>query len=119
MSRKSDAGKVETYERAYARLRGDLAKTGYLWVGTVLRQYHQCGRPNCRCRRGGRFRHGPYYVWTRKVRGKTVTRMLTEAEGRLYLAWVENRKQLARTLKKMYALSERLAPVLLRQQSTP
>lgn len=119
MSRTTGSQKTTAYERAYARLKEDLAQTGFLWVGTVLRQYHVCGKPSCRCRRGGRFRHGPYYVWTRKVQGKTVTRMLSEEEGKLYSAWIGNRRRLDRTIKKMLALSQRLAPIILRQHQAP
>ena len=119
MSRESDARKKDEYEQVYSRLRKDLAQTGYLWVGTVLRRYQECGKPACRCHRGGKLRHGPYYVWTRKVRGKTVTGMLDDAEGALYFAWTNNRKRLAKTLKKMHTLSQRLAPLALRQAERP
>ena len=110
---------LEAYEKAYAHLQGELAQTGFLWVGTVLRQRHACRKPGCRCARGGRFRHGPYYVWTRKIQGKTVTRMLSEVEGRLYTEWIQNRRGLNRTVKKMMSLSKRLAPILLRRNAVP
>jgi hypothetical protein len=112
-------GNVEAYEKAYTHLQKELAQTGFLWVGTVLRQRHACRKPGCRCARGGRFRHGPYYVWTRKIQGKTVTRMLSEPEGRLYTQWIQNRRGLSRTIKKMMAMSKRLAPFLLRGAVTP
>lgn len=113
MSRPADPKKAKEYERAYERLKKELSKTGFLWVGTVLYRYHVCGNASCRCRRGGRFRHGPYYYWTRKVLGKTVTRMLSEDEGKLYSEWIQNRQRLNRTIKRMLALSQRLAPILL------
>jgi len=111
--------RIREYEEAYAALGRELAGTGFLWVGTVLHQYQACGKPTCRCQQGRRYRHGPYYVWTRKVQGKTVTRMLTEAEGRLYTEWIHNRRRLDRTIKKMMSLSKRLAPLLLRRGPTP
>jgi hypothetical protein len=109
----SDDEKLARYEQAYAELRRQLADLGFLWVGTVMRQYHQCRHPSCRCRRGGRYRHGPYYVWTRKIKGKTVTRMLAEQEGRLYTTWIRNRRKLDRTIRRMQAISRRAAPLLI------
>jgi hypothetical protein len=53
------------------------------------------------------------------VQGKTVTRMLTDTEGRLYTEWIQNRRRLDRTIKKMMSLSKRLAPLLLRRSATP
>lgn len=111
--------RIRKYETAYAALRRDLARTGFLWVGTVLHQYTVCGKPYCRCLKDPRHRHGPYYVWTRKVQGKTVTRMLPDAEGRLYTEWIENRRRMDKTITKMRSLSKRLAPLLLRRAATP
>lgn len=106
------------HEKAYAKLQRELSRTGFLWVGTVLRQYHVCGKPGCRCRRGGRFRHGPYSVWTRKIRGKTVTRMLSEEEGRLYMTWIENRRRPDRTIDRMLKISKLVARLMLSQRSS-
>ena len=118
MSRASD-DRIRGYEAVYAALRRELAATGFLWVGTVLHQVQVCGKPACGCIKDRRRRHGPYYVWTRKVQGKTVTRMLTESEGRLYTEWIQNRRGLDKTIKKMMSLSKRLAPLLLRRNTTP
>lgn len=118
MSSKNDK-RIREYQEAYAELRRHLAATGFLWVGTVLHQYQVCGKPSCACARDRRHRHGPYYVWTRKLRGKTVTRMLTESEGRLYTEWIQNRRGLDKTIKKMVSLSKRLAPLLLRRTASP
>lgn len=108
--------RLRRYERSYATLRRRLAATGYLWRGTVLLIYHQCRRAGCRCARGGRFRHGPYYVWTRKVEGKTITRMLPDAEGRLYMQWIRNRKYLNSTVRMMQRISQQVAKLLFRQR---
>lgn len=115
MSRAKAQNRLKKYTAAYACLRQRLSRTGFLWTGTVLRYSQPCGKPSCSCRRGRRFHHGPYYVWTRKVRGKTVTRMLSPAEGRLYRCWMMNRRKLDRTIKQMMRLSERVAPLLLEE----
>jgi hypothetical protein len=111
--------RIRKYEEAYAELRRELAEAGFLWVGTVIHQTAICGKNTCVCRTDRSRRHGPYYVWTRKVRGKTVTRMLTEAEGQLYTEWIQNRRRLDRTIKKMMSISKHLAPLLLRRADSP
>lgn len=111
--------RIRKYEEAYAELRRELAQVGFLWIGTVIHQTAICGKTTCACRADKARRHGPYYVWTRKVRGKTVTRFLTEAEGKLYTEWIQNRRRLDRTIKRMMSLSKRLAPLLLRRRNVP
>jgi hypothetical protein len=32
----------------------------------------KCGQPTCACHRDASQRHGPYFEWTYKVKGKTV-----------------------------------------------
>ena len=113
----SRSARLEESQREYDRLRRELATVGYLWAGTVLRRFLPCGRQECRCRRDPAARHGPYYYWTRKVKGKTVSRLLTTAEGELYMAWVGNRQRLHKTIARMYVVSRGVARMLLAQNS--
>jgi len=100
-------------ERRYDRLRRRLARIGYLAAGTISVSRLPCGNPDCRCRRGPRFRHGPYYYWTTKVEGKTVSKLLKPDEARLYLRWITNRRRLDRTVQAMLEVSRDVAAVLL------
>jgi hypothetical protein len=93
----------------YQELRRELARIGYLVKGSVQVRRMLCGQAACRCRQNPRYRHGPYYWWTSKVGGKTVTAILPKEEGELYLAWAKNRQRLEALLEKMYQLSARVA----------
>jgi hypothetical protein len=48
---------------------------------------------------------GPHYQWTRKVKGKTVSVALSEAQYRWLKEAIENWRQLQATLKEMQRLS--------------
>jgi hypothetical protein len=45
--------------------------------------------------------------------------MLTQDEGRLYTRWIQNRRRLDRTIRKMMSISKRLAPLILRRNAAP
>jgi hypothetical protein len=48
-----------------------------LCSGSVHEQYLTCGKPECRCHdRKAPQRHGPYYLWIRRLGGKQVNRTL-------------------------------------------
>lgn len=106
-------GRLADLERAYRKLCRRLARAGYLIKGTVTVQRLTCGQPTCRCHRSARFRHGPYYYWSSKVAGKTVSWVLSREEGRLYLTWLRGRRQLGRVLEKMCEISAKVATVRL------
>ena len=105
--------RLASSQREYERLRRELAMVGYVWSGTVLRRFLSCGRQECRCRKDLQSRHGPYYYWTRKVKGKTISHLLSPAEGELYKAWVANRQRLHKTIARMYVVSRGVARMLL------
>ena len=98
-------GKKEEFSEQYQRLREQLAKTGYICTGSITTVYRKCGKPYCYCAKDENAVHGPYNVWTRKVKGKTVTRNLTDAQAELCRECVRNLRQLEGIIEKMKELS--------------
>ena len=49
--------------------------------------------------------HGPYIQWTRTVKGKTVTRLLTPAQYQAYAPWFANARRLRALAAELQALS--------------
>lgn len=95
--------------RAYAALARSLAGVGYIFPGSVTKRFIPCGKSSCRCAADPDQRHGPYYEWTRKVRGKTATVRLTAEQAQHYQEWIENRRGLKKILARMQAISIRAA----------
>lgn len=46
--------------------------------GSLEERYRKCGKPTCHCAQPGSPGHGPIWVLTRKVKGKTVTKIVKE-----------------------------------------
>ena len=86
---------------AYETAMRELAQIGCFCRGTVLRRHMACGKPGCRCQADPPALHGPYYQWTRKVRGKTVTVRVTESQARLLRGWIAEGR-------RFYVLAARL-----------
>jgi hypothetical protein len=89
-----------------------LATLGLVLRGSIARRLTRCGHPGCRCHADPPVLHGPYYIWTRKVAGKTVTAQLQPADAALCQAWNRNMRQLDRTVRQLQALGLRAATVL-------
>lgn len=104
---------LERYDQERRQLATQLAEVGYIWHGSVTRRWQTCGQGTCHCHREAEARHGPYAYWTTKVAGKTVSRLLKEAEADLYETWIRNRHQIERTVAALKRLSEKVAPLIL------
>lgn len=91
----------------YDQLKRALADLGFIRRGSLLRRFMPCGKPGCCCQAAPPQLHGPYYQWTRKVRGKTVTMRLSEQEARLFAEWSANARQLDKILARMESVSLR------------
>lgn len=61
-------------------------------------------------------RHGPYYQWTAKVDGKTVTRRINETEAKLYQEWIDNDRQLRALISQMRQIAGKATDLI---RSTP
>ena len=62
---------LDELERRRAALYARLAATGDFRAGSINETYRRCGKPNCACARPGHPGHGPRYLWTRSVGGRT------------------------------------------------
>lgn len=98
---------LKAHAKRYAKLKRELQDVGFVLIGSVQSRYQQCGKPWCHCRTDPANRHGPYYYWTRKVKGKTVGMLLTKEEYDLYRDWIANGRTLSRLIRTMQQTSKR------------
>lgn len=96
---------LRRYRQEYQRLKRQLQALGYVCLGSITRRWITCGNPACACHRDPDRRHGPYYQWTRKIGGRTETRMLDESLVRLYQEGIRNHHRLDAILDKMREVS--------------
>jgi hypothetical protein len=106
-------------QQNYQELQRALSQVGYFRRGTLLKRFMPCGKPGCACQASPPRLHGPYYQWTRKVDGKTVTVRLTLEQAQLLAAWIDNGRQLDRIVAQMERLSLRATDRLLKELPSP
>ena len=97
--------KKEQFSKEYQKLRDQLAQTGYICTGSIMTVYRKCGKSYCFCAKDENAVHGPYNVWTRKVKAKTRTRNLTDSQAELCREYVLNMRKLETTIAKMRELT--------------
>ena len=95
--------------RIAAQIAEDLAQAGFILPGTLTERMTRCGRANCRCHADPPRLHGPYHQWTRKVNGKTVTRILTDDQLADYQPWFDSQRRLRDLIAELETLSQEVA----------
>ena len=95
--------------RRQAQLAHALGQTGFALPGTLTQRHTRCGKPNCRCKADPPTLHGPYYQWTRKIDGKTVTRVLSPEQVQRYQDWFTNAQRARQLLAELETLSLAIA----------
>ncbi len=115
----AEARRLHAHEARLQQLASQLASSGFISSGSVVRRFMPCGKPGCRCQADPPQLHGPYWQWSRVVRGKTITRRLSEGQARLYQEWIANRRRLAKTLAEMDRVSQQAAAILLQEARAP
>lgn len=88
----------------YEDLKARLAEVGFTCEGSLVVRYTTCNNPRCRCADTDQ-RHGPYYQLSWKQAGRTVSRLISADEARLYQQWIDNRRRLESLLEQMKDLS--------------
>jgi hypothetical protein len=95
--------------RIAAQIAQDLTRNGFILPGTITERMTRCGHPGCRCHADPPRLHGPYHQWTRKIGGKTVTRILTDNQLTDYQPWFDTQKRLRALITELETLSQHIA----------
>ena len=93
---------IERMKKRYARLTARLAKLGPVLQGTITERTIQRDDPQ---RPGKQKQYGPYYQWTFKRHGKTVTVNLTPSQAKTYQKAIGAHREMEEILQEMRELS--------------
>ena len=92
-----------------AGIAAELASPGLALPGTLIERHVRCGKPGCRCHAGPPVSHGPYWQWTRKLAGKTITRFVPGDQLGDYRQWPANHRRLRALAAELEALTLAIA----------
>jgi hypothetical protein len=90
---------------------------GYILQGSVVRRKLQ--------RRVGTVwkTYGPYYLWTRKIEGKTATVALTGEQAQIIRQAINRNREIEHRLDRLRSLSEQIiiavSPCVAKRKRTP
>ena len=92
-----------------ARIAAELAGVGLALPGTLMQRSVRCGYAGCRCHADPPELHGPYWQWTRKRAGKTVSRLVPDDQVDDYRQWIGNHRRLRELVAELEDLTLAIA----------
>jgi hypothetical protein len=92
-----------------AAIAAELSAVGLALPGTLIERHVRCGKPGCRCHADPPVLHGPYWQWTRKTGGKTVTRLVPGDQLEDYRQWLDNHRRLRALVAELEPLTLAIA----------
>jgi hypothetical protein len=99
--------KKNSAEEEYRKLKSQIVALGWTRPGSVIRRYMLCGKPSCRCKASPPQLHGPYYQWSHKIHGKTISARLSEDEAALAKGWAEDHRKFKKLINQMERIALR------------
>lgn len=110
MSKKSEKN-TPTVNRSIESIRHKIAAMGLVAQGTLSKRMKVCGRSNCRCAVDLQARHGPYYEWTRREKGRYVNTLISEEQAGELATAIDNHKRVLELLKRWSAETARILKI--------
>jgi len=92
----------------FGKEKESLLSVGVFRKGSITERWMTCGNPICKCKTDTAKRHGPYYWWTTKEKGRTQAIIVPKkflSEARTYL---KNYQQLKTQINALSQLSEQI-----------
>jgi len=68
--------------------------------GTLTKRTKVCGRANCRCAQDPKARHGPYYEWTRREKGRYLHTVISAEQANELGVAIKNHKRVLALLAR-------------------
>ena len=83
----------------------ELAAAAWRLPGTLMQRSVRCGYAGCRCHADPPELHGPYWQWTRKRAGRTVSRLVPDDQVDDYQQWIDNHRRLRELVAELEDLT--------------
>ena len=99
---------IDDKQKVYENIKTQILGIGPIKKGSITKQWYTCKTPNCRCKRGKNFRHGPYYWLTWKENNKSKSILLSKELLSEIKVYKQNYKILKKIIKKMENISEQI-----------
>jgi len=110
----SDDAQIQQLLSQSQSLKAQISEIGDMRPGSLVERYRKCGKPNCRCAKRGALGHGPDWILTREVKGKTVTKAIPAGRAvEQTRSQIEEYKHFRELTRELVQVNERICDARL------
>jgi hypothetical protein len=100
---------LQELERKRKELYKELSKIGDFRTGSISVNYRKCGKENCKCSKQDHPGHGPRYLWSTTIKGKSYSKHLKFGpELQKYEDEIENYKRFLNISDALVKVNEKI-----------
>lgn len=99
---------MQDLEKKFNKLKKQLAEIDYFCTGSISVVYTKCGNDYCACFKDKSKKHGPYYLWSTKKKGKTKSMRLSKKQVSVCRKFINNYGKLKNIIEKMKVISMKI-----------
>jgi hypothetical protein len=104
---------IRGFEQKRKTLLKKLAKIGNFRRGTISVNYRKCGKKNCACAKEGHPGHGPQFLWSTTMKGKSYTKQLKVGPVlQKYVEENDNYRTFQRLCEEIIKVSEKISDLV-------
>ncbi len=100
--------RLRSLEQKYESAKKEILNLGYVISGTIIKRQYRCGKQTCQCHQDPKKLHGPYYHWTRKIKGKTVSINLDKKRAENLSEYLHNNRKLREIIDSLRHISKEI-----------
>jgi len=115
---RSTTDRLAAHQARYRQLAERITEIGFIQAGSITQVHNRCGKSNCRCHADPPRLHGPYWQWTAKANGKTVSKRLNDSEARLYQQWIANDRELRDLIAQMRQVAAKATELIMKEAAS-
>lgn len=103
-----DDAQISKWLKEFQKIKKEILNIGPVRKGSLFERWHTCLTPNCKCKKIPPQKHGPYFAWTSKKNGKTLTFLVPPELVPEAKAYLKNADLLKNKINYLYDLSEEI-----------
>lgn len=104
---------IETLKKQRKSLYEKLGRIGNFRRGTISVNYRKCGKNNCACSKEGHPGHGPQYLWSTTIKGKSYTSQIKLGpQLQKYVEEIDNYHKFQHICKEIIQINEKICNLL-------